>query len=74
MGASSLRVATDDDMHAYAEDIAVFEAIQRFKDADKIAARIKNESRETFVVWFVEHVHSQSDVEDFFVLHMNINP
>lgn len=74
MGAFSLRVATDDDLQAYAEDIAVFEAIQRFKDADKVAARIKAESRETVVGWFVEHVRSESDVDDFFLLHKNINP
>lgn len=69
-----IRPATEEDLEEFSEDIAVFEAIHNFKEADRVAAATKAKAREVVVGWFGENVKDEAAVDYFFNLHKGINP
>ncbi len=69
IGGFSIRVATPEDLRDYRAEMEVFEALEDFRMADKIAAQKKRAAREQVAQWFNDHVTDLGHVEDFFGMH-----
>lgn len=72
-GGFLLRVATDEDMKLYANEVEVIDAIQDWRDADEVAERTKLKSKIAASLWFSENVETKEQAADFFALH-RLNP
>jgi hypothetical protein len=73
MAGFAVRKATTEDLEDFANELAVIDAIEAFKNADIEANRTKRRARYITAEWFSENVATPEDAKDFFATH-RLNP
>lgn len=69
----AVRVATEQDLEDFADELEVIEAVESYRDADNEAKRIKIRAQITASKWFSENVRDQEAVKSFFQTY-RLNP
>ncbi|NHU85896.1 hypothetical protein GWK18_09925 [Kocuria sp. JC486] len=60
----AVRVATEKDLEDFGDQIAVFEAVNRYNEADDIARATTKEARRTVVEYFNENVRDEDEFKE----------